>query len=300
MIPLLRPMLATRAGPFDSEEYSFEVKWDGVRALAAIEDGTWRLWGRSGSDYTERYPELAVLGHLPSGTVIDGELIAFQGGRADFPALLQRHQRNFRPHSRPLGPSIHYAVFDLLLAKGQSLLRQTLRERRERLRELLSSLGDPRLIYSDGVVGCGRQFFRQVVAQGHEGVMAKYLASSYRPGHRSPAWKKIKPNRVLPCVMIGYRMGRASLHSVLAASLHERVLRYVGEVSRGFTEQKRAELMEQLSARPRLYPVVPCPQPAYWVDPEIYCRVRFQEWTSNGRLRHPVFDGCFASMPVPV
>src|SRR6516225_1928377 len=98
----LQPMLATRAAPFDSEEYSFEVKWDGVRALAAIEDGTWRLWGRSGSDYTERYPELAVLGHLPSGTVIDGELIAFQGSRADFPALLQRHQRNFRPHSRPL------------------------------------------------------------------------------------------------------------------------------------------------------------------------------------------------------
>jgi bifunctional non-homologous end joining protein LigD len=90
------------------------------------------------------------------------------------------------------------------------------------------------------------------------------------------------------------------LHSVLVASLHERVLRYVGEVSRGFTEQTRTELVQQLSARLCAYSVVPCPKSAYWVEPEIYCRVRFQEWTSNGRLRHPMFDGCFApSVSIP-
>ena len=109
----LQPMLATPAGPFDSKEYSFEVKWDGVRALAAMEDGSWRLWGRNGSDYTERYPELAVLRHVPRGTLIDGEIIALKGGRADFPALLQRHQSNLCLYPCPLGPSIHYAVFDL-------------------------------------------------------------------------------------------------------------------------------------------------------------------------------------------
>ena len=90
MNPIL-PMLATAAAPFDSAEHVFEVKWDGVRALAAVAAGRWRLWGRQGVDYTPRYPELAVLGRLPAGTVVDGELVVWQAGRADFPALMRRH-----------------------------------------------------------------------------------------------------------------------------------------------------------------------------------------------------------------
>jgi len=103
----LRPMLATRATPFDSEKYFFEVKWDGVRARAAIANGCCQLSGRAGSDYTHRYPELAMLRHLPSGTVIDGELVALRGGCANFSALLQRHQRNSDDLHLP-GPSIYY------------------------------------------------------------------------------------------------------------------------------------------------------------------------------------------------
>src|SRR6516164_11105505 len=117
MSSIVLPMLATRAAPFDSDDYLFEVKWDGVRALTAIEDRRWRLWGRSGSDYTERYPELAVLRRLPSGTIIDGELIVLQNGRADFPALLRRHQRRSGAY-QPM--PVHYVVFDLLFEKGQS------------------------------------------------------------------------------------------------------------------------------------------------------------------------------------
>ena len=90
MNPIL-PMLARAAAPFDSAEHVFEVKWDGVRALAAVASGRWRLWGRQGADYTPRYPELAVLGRLPVGTVVDGELVVWQAGRADFPALMRRH-----------------------------------------------------------------------------------------------------------------------------------------------------------------------------------------------------------------
>ena len=292
-----RPMLATPATPFDSEEYLFEVKWDGVRALAAIEKGRWQLWGRTGNDYTERYPELAGLCRLPSGTLIDGELIALKGGRADFPALLQRHQRNPCRNLHPLEPSIHYVVFDLLYAKGRPLLRQPLHDRRERLRELLSGVGDTSLVYSAGIVGCGREFFSQVVAQGHEGVMAKHLASGYRPGQRSPAWKKIKPSRILPCVIIGYRIGQGHLHSVLVASLRDGVLRYVGQVSRGFSRVAETELAQRLQALSRSRPVIPSPARAHWVAPEIYCRVRFQEWTKQGRLRHPVFESLLSHTP---
>src|SRR5439155_27031486 len=87
------PMLATASAPFDSEEYTFEVKWDGVRALASVEQGQCCVWGRHAVDYTPRYPELAVLGRLPAGTVVDGELVVWRDGRAEFPALLSRRQR---------------------------------------------------------------------------------------------------------------------------------------------------------------------------------------------------------------
>jgi ATP-dependent DNA ligase len=189
---------------------------------------------------------------------------------------------------------VHYVVFDLLFEKGRSLLRRPLRERRERLRELLGRAGDHLLSYSDGVVGCGCDFFAQVVARGHEGVIAKHLASSYRPGQRSPVWRKIKPRQILPCVIIGYRLGPNGVQSVLVAAVRDGTLKYVAEVSRGFTAPARAELAQRLSARPRLHPLVSCPTRACWVEPQLYCRVRFQEWTRHGRLRHPVFDGCFA------
>jgi len=146
------------------------------------------------------------------------------------------------------------------------------------------------VLYSDGVVGCGCDFFAQVVAGGHEGVMGKHLAGTYRPGQRSPVWKKIKPRQILPCVIIGCRLGRNGVQSVLVAAVRDGTLKYVAEVSRGFTAQARAELAQRLSARLRWHPIVPCPTSAYWVEPELYCRIRFQESTRHERLRHPAFD----------
>ena len=296
MRSIILPMLATRAVPFDSGRYLFEVKWDGVRALAAIDKGRWRLWGRGGSDYTERYPELEILRRLPAGTIVDGELIALKGGRADFPALLQRHQRNPPSALSSVGRQvpIHYLVFDLLFDQGRSLLQEPLHQRRERLRDRLERVGDSMVAYSDGVVGCGREFFARVVAQGHEGVLAKDIASAYQPGQRSRAWKKIKPTQIVPCVIIGYRLGRKGVHGILVATVHDGGLQYVGQVSRGFSGAAQVELTQRLMAQPRSHPVVPCPTRACWVAPELYCRVRFQEWTRHGRLRYPVFDGCFA------
>src|SRR5260370_37458774 len=126
MKPLLFPMLARSAAPFAAEDYLFEVKWAGVRALAASEPGgRWRLWGRKATDYSQRYPELAVLAHLPAGTVVDGELVVLDKGRADFRALLRRHQRlRLHPFEAADGrqPAVSYVLFDLLFASGQSLL----------------------------------------------------------------------------------------------------------------------------------------------------------------------------------
>jgi ATP-dependent DNA ligase len=190
------PMLAVASEPFDSPEYVFEVKWDGVRALAACGSREWSVWGRVGADYTARYPELELLRRLPAGTILDGELVRpGPSGRSELGAILSRHHLSgpARIHRASHSQPVCYVVFDLLYNRGRSLLGQPLRERRAALQELIQRLQEPVLLFSEGVVGPGKAFFAALVAQGQEGMMAKHLASRYRPGRRSAAWRKIKP-----------------------------------------------------------------------------------------------------------
>ena len=193
----LLPMLAVPSAPFDSPEYLFEVKWDGVRALAACgPDGA--VWGRDAADYSARYPELAVLGRFPAGTVLDGELVRWgPEGLSNLGAILKRHQLTHpvRIEQASRSQPVCYVVFDLLYLRGRSLLGEPLQRRREALQELLQHLQERYVVFSEGLVGAGRAFFEAVVAQGHEGMMAKHRASRYRPGRRSASWRKIKPAR---------------------------------------------------------------------------------------------------------
>jgi ATP-dependent DNA ligase len=195
MLPRLLPMLAVPAEPFDSQEYSFEVKWDGIRALAAVETAGCRLWGRERADYTARYPELDVLRGLPSETLVDGELVAFDAdGCPDLPRLLRRHGLTdpWRILQGKHWCPVRYVLFDLLYHGGRCLLSEPLVRRREVLAEACQRLDAAGVQFSEGVVGHGRALYEAALAQGHEGIVAKHLASTYRPGRRSPAWRKIK------------------------------------------------------------------------------------------------------------
>ena len=195
MLPRLLPMLAMPAAPFDSPEYSFEVKWNGIRALAAVEMADWRLWGRELADYAARYPELEVLGRLPAGTLVDGELVAFDAdGRPDLPRLLRRHglTDSWRIRQARHWCSVRYVLFDLLYHAGRCLLREPLVRRREVLAEMCQGRDVAEVQFSAGVIVAGTAFFHAAIGQGHEGVVAKQLASSYRSGKRSAAWRKIK------------------------------------------------------------------------------------------------------------
>jgi ATP-dependent DNA ligase len=200
MLPELFPMLAVPAAPFDSAAYVFEVKWDGVRALAAIERHGWRLWGRQRAAYTARYSELEGLRRWPAGTLLDGELIAVRAGRPCLAALLQRHALTdpYQIRCAPRWCPVQFVVFDLLYDRGRSLLRQPLERRRQLLAELCAATPVPGVVFSAGVVGPGRAFDQAVVAAGHEGMMAKLLAAPYRPGRRVLSWRKIKPGRHRP------------------------------------------------------------------------------------------------------
>jgi ATP-dependent DNA ligase len=196
MLPAIQPMLAVPAAPFDAAGYCFEIKWDGVRALAAVDERGRKMWGRDDGDYTTRYPELVeALGRWPAGTLVDGELIAVRGGLPHLASLLQRHFLTdpWKIRQAVRWCPVHYVVFDLLYHRGQCLLPEPLAQRREVLAELCASVTVPGVLWSAGVVGTGMAFYEAVVASGHEGVVAKALASPYRPGRRSPAWRKIKP-----------------------------------------------------------------------------------------------------------
>jgi ATP-dependent DNA ligase len=197
MLPQVLPMLAVAAEPFDSPEYCFEIKYDGVRALAAVDEMGWRLWGRERADYTTRYPEIDLLRRLPAGTLVDGELVAFDtDGRPDLRRLLRRHGMtdSWRIRQARHWCPVRYVLFDLLYHRGRCLMREPLVRRRDALAEVCKKLEVKEIGFSCAVIGAGTALFQAVVAARREGVMAKQLKSVYQPGKRSSTWKKIKPS----------------------------------------------------------------------------------------------------------
>jgi len=301
------PMLAVRSEPFDSGEYLFEVKWNGIRALAGRDSSSWRLWGRDLADYRPRYPELQFLHRLPPGTVVDGELVLLRDGLPDLDTLLARHQRSqpgavqHLSHTHP----VSYVVFDALFDRGRCLFGEPLYKRRAVLTDLVLALEEPQLVFSEGLVCVGSVFFERAVEQGQEGVMAKHLASRYTPGRRSASWRKIKPERSLPCVIVGFVPGRQGFRRLLVASSRDGVLRYVASLHSGFSSRSREQLQALLDSRRCSQPVVSCPYPAVGVEPDLYCLVRFLDRTRHGHLRGASFqrllgsDGAQAG-PLPV
>ena len=196
------PMLAQKGEPFDSEEHLFEIKWDGTRMLAFVEHDGYRLVNRHRAQRTVQYPELACLTGPPSGrcppagTILDGEMVVFHEGRPDFRRLLSRDQAGAPFKIQLLARSLPatYVVFDLLYEDYRPLLDRPLVERRRRLRQLVLDLDRPQVVFSEGIVGPGWVLFEEVCRQGLEGLVAKRLASRYRPGKRTTAWLKIKPH----------------------------------------------------------------------------------------------------------
>jgi ATP-dependent DNA ligase len=197
MLPrVLNPMLARKAdAPFDSDEYMFELKWDGIRCLAFIEHGRLRLQSRQLTDVTIQFPELACLKELPCGTVLDGELVALENGK---PSLRIAQQRVLTQSRHRIGwlsrtHRVIYMVFDLPYLDGKPLFAEPLSLRRAELHQLIERFSLPGVLVPEGVRTHGQELFAQVVRLGLEGIMAKRLDGPYLPGKRSSHWLKIKP-----------------------------------------------------------------------------------------------------------
>jgi len=285
------PMLARSGRPFDSEEHLFEIKWDGFRAIAYVDEGL-RLLSRRRNDLAPRYPELDVLRRLPAGTVVDGEIVLLRDGRADFYGLLAREQARgaSRVRAAAAREPTTYVVFDLLFEHHESIMDRPLTERRERLAALVGDRGEGSLVLSEGVVGAGRTFFERAGELAIEGVVAKQLGSAYLPGKRTEAWTKSKHTRRLHCAIVGFVPdGPRDFKSLIIASDVGGELRCVGRVGSGLSEVRKAELRELLFAREVDEPLIDCGMAGRWVEPGLYCTVSFLERTNTGTLRAPVF-----------
>ena len=208
-LPLdVSPMLATTGPlPADDGRWSYEVKWDGVRALVAVEDGRVRLVSRNGNDISAAYPELRGLAAaLGSPALLDGEVVAFdENGRPDFGRLQSRmHARRPSP-ALVTGTPVTLLLFDALHVDGDSLLDQPYAQRREVLEAL--PLSGERWQVPPAFPGDGEAVMTATRAQGMEGVVAKRKDSRYEPGRRSDCWVKVKHIRRTSAVVVGWKPG---------------------------------------------------------------------------------------------
>jgi len=297
----LRPMLATTGDlPPDDERWAYEVKWDGVRVLAAVEPGRLRLTSRAGNDVTGGYPELTPLGEvLDRPVLLDGELVALTpAGLPDFGRLQSRlHVRSPSAALRAAVP-VTFVAFDLLHESTTDLTALSYDERRARLDAL--GLAAPHWQVPPAFLGTGRAVSEATRAQGMEGVVAKRRDSRYEPGRRSDCWIKAKHVRRTSAVVVGWKPGEGGrsgrLGSLLLGVQGGDGLVYAGHVGTGFSAATLRLLEERLARLLRSSPpLADVPREharsAVWVEPMLVCEVEYAEWTREGRLRHPSYKG---------
>ncbi|MDJ0355939.1 ATP-dependent DNA ligase [Paenarthrobacter sp. PH39-S1] len=307
-VPSIMPMLATVGSVQDldaDEDWFLEMKWDGVRAIAAVQDGKVTLTSRNGIDMTAVYPELAELSDLVAArdAVLDGEIVALnKAGRPDF-GLLQSRMKLTRPADVDRAQKevpVHFMVFDLLFVDGERLTGADLSARRPRLQSALSPDRDGRIQLSPLLDLTAEQALASSSELGLEGVLAKKATSRYEAGKRSPGWVKIKHERSQEVVVGGWRPGKGQREGMVGSLLlgvpDGGSLNYVGRVGTGFSERELVELTTELARiERRTTPFDDVPRAdaadASWVTPKLVGEVAFSEWTGTGRLRHPVWRG---------
>ena len=293
----VEPMLATLADrPFSDPNWLFEIKWDGVRALARTENGDLTLLARAGGDITKRYPELASLPEALAAheAILDGEIVALDArGHSDFERLQERmHVRAPSEHLVTQIPVVYF-VFDLLYCDGYDLRKSPLLERKQLLSRVMHASG--RFRYSDHQLEKGKELFELAEKNGLEGILAKRTDSPY-VSERSPYWVKLKVTQTVDAVVGGWTEPRTpalSFGSLLLGLYEGKKLRFIGHVGSGFDAKKQKELsgrLKELAAPACPFESVPVTnEKPSWVSPELVARVKFSGWTDEHALRHPVF-----------
>lgn len=298
----IKPMLATLVDkPFDTEGWLYEVKWDGYRALAFLNEGEVELRSRNDKSFNDKfYPVTNALQQWKINAILDGEIVVTSdNGISNFGEL-----QNWR--SEADGELIYY-LFDILWHEGKDLRNLPLTKRKQILEAIAPTKGIIRL--SETFAGSGTEFFEAAKQTGLEGMIAKKADSPYISGERSKDWLKIKANKRQEMVIGGYTLNDDSskLFSALLVGVYEGdKLIYTGKIGTGFNQQTQKEMMKLFKPliakkppftelpdinKPSRFRPNPPHATASWLKPQLVCEVSFTEMTSDGIMRHPSFEG---------
>ncbi|HRO43349.1 MAG TPA: DNA ligase D [Flavipsychrobacter sp.] len=284
------PMLATlQPEPFDNPDWLFEIKWDGYRAIAKMEDGNVELSSRNGITLKKFYPVADALEALNMNAVLDGEIVVLDDeGRANF-QMLQLWTKEQKG-------TLCFMVFDLLWYNGYDFTDISLTERKTILEKVLPE--NNVIKYCDHVMEKGKDFYNLSVSWGIEGIIAKKANSNYVQGKRSKNWLKLKNANVLEAVIAGFTKGRNSrkyFGALILAQYEQNEIKYIGHTGSGLDEKTTKAVYEKLMPLvTEKHPFKTKPKtnmPATWVKPELVCEVKYQERTKDGILRIPIFLG---------
>lgn len=291
------PMLATLIDePFSHDEWIFERKLDGVRAVSSSDESGPVLWSRNRNTMNVSYPELesALRGHAREHLVVDGEIVAFHGNQTSFEQLQRRIHLTDRRRIAASDVTVYYYLFDILEYAGQDLTRIPLRTRKRVLQHAVE-FTDP-IRYSPHRNSAGDQSYRQACERGWEGVIAKRAAAPYQHG-RSRDWLKCKCTASQELVVGGFtdpHGARRGFGALLVGYYQGAELRYAGKVGTGYDEALLRSLrakLDGLETRSRPFHERVSEHGAHWVEPRLVAEVAFSEWTHDGKLRHPRFQG---------
>lgn len=291
-------LLSTTALP-EGEDWQYEIKVDGYRAIAFKADGKVQLRSRNDNDFSARYPSIAsALSGLPNETVLDGEVVAMdEEGRPSF-NLLQNHGSS--------GAPLVFYVFDVLMISGRDVMKEPLSARRLILEQkILPKLKEP-VRYSPQLDAALSDLVDSVKKQEFEGLVAKNLNSAYEPGMRSGAWRKMRVNQGQEFVIGGYTIGGRSFDALIFGYYEGGKLIYVARTRNGFTPSLRQELAKRFRAlESKECPFANLPEPrggrwgagltaakmkdCVWLKPKLVGQFEFTEWTPENHLRHSRF-----------
>jgi len=294
-------MLAKTGKEFDDENYFFEPKWDGLRAILYFQEGRIELQNRNLRDATRSYPELQEISDRirAKTAILDGEVVVLrEDGVPDFGRLQARFGVDDKKRVGVLAKTtpVTYVAFDLLHANGQDIITRPLVERKKRLKSIVRE--GPYLIYGDHIEGEGTRFFKEATSRGFEGVIGKESRSQYVLGLRTDYWIKTKKVDTTDCVVVGFSQGeggRASTFGslILAAYDENGKLRHIGNVGGGFSNTALEDLRKKLSRivtkTATVEGSVDSPTPITWVKSRLVVEVAYMAVTADGRLRFPRF-----------
>ncbi len=285
-------MLAkTTLKPFSDKKWIFEIKWDGFRAIAYVEE-PFSLKSRNGKELKHNFPEIDEITKLTSNTVVDGEIIIMKEGKPDFQSLLQRGQAVSAgeiKRQRERASAI-YIVFDILEKDGKPLTNLPLTERKQVLKESLRE--SSYVLLNDFIEEKGETYYQLALDKGLEGIIAKRKDSHYEEGLRTGSWLKVKKLKTCDCIIFGYTTGAESRQKTFGAlllGLYDRDGKpvYVGKVGSGFTEQMLGALMDKFERiKTDDAPFKPDPgDRVTWLQPKLVCEVAYQVVTHDLKLR---------------